>query len=55
MMRREQDRQLTEEQRAEYNKSLYRIESTGKGNIDNIEQLLGAMGYELEVVPRCGR
>ena len=35
--------------------TLYRIEYTGKGNIDNIEQLLGAMGYELEVVPRCGR
>ena len=31
------------------------IEMTGHGNIDNIESMLGVMGYELEVVPKCGR
>lgn len=36
-------------------KTILRIEHTGHGNLDSIEKLLGAMGYELEVVPRCGR
>ena len=32
-----------------------RIENTGHGNIDNVEKMLGVMGYELEVVSKWGR
>lgn len=32
--------------------SIYRIIETGTGNITNINKLLDAMGYELEVVPK---
>lgn len=32
--------------------SIYRILDTGTGNITNINKILDAMGYELEVVPK---
>lgn len=35
--------------------TVYRIEATGQGRIENLETLLGVMGYELEAVSRFGR
>lgn len=35
--------------------TIDRVENTGHGTLNNVEKMLGAMGYELEVVPRCGR
>ena len=35
-------------------KAVYDVEKKGKGNIDTYERLLGAMGYELEVVKKDG-
>jgi len=35
--------------------TVSRIESIGCGNIEKVEAMLGAMGYELEVVPRSGQ
>lgn len=36
-------------------KTIYRIEATGCGNIENVEKLVGIMGYDLEIVPHTGR
>lgn len=36
-------------------KTISRIERTGRGTITNIEKILRALGYELEVVPINGR
>lgn len=33
---------------------IYKIEEEGKGNLETYEKLLGAMGYELEVVKKDG-
>ncbi|MBO5630416.1 MAG: helix-turn-helix domain-containing protein [Aeriscardovia sp.] len=38
-----------------YRKTVGEIERTGRGTITNIEKILGALGYELEVVPINGR
>ena len=35
-------------------KSIYEIEKHGSGRMDTYEALLGAMGYEIEVVKKDG-
>ena len=38
-----------------HRKTVSEIERTGRGTITDIEKILGALGYELEVVPKDGR
>ena len=33
---------------------IYKVENEGKGNLETYEKLLGAMGYEFEVVKKDG-
>ena len=36
-------------------KTVGRIEETGHGRIENVELLLGWLGYDLEIVPHDGK